>query len=73
MGGSLLTRWLDQLKACIAINLGKKLHTSVSRGLETLGLVEKLLERKLSALMLRALTVGMRHHAKSIGVALDME
>ena len=41
MGGSLLTRWLDQLKACIAIKLGKKLHISVSRGLETFGLVEK--------------------------------
>ena len=48
-------------------------YLCMALGLEKLGLGQNRLERDLSALLLRTMTVGRRQQSESIEVALDME
>ena len=55
------------------MDLDTSMFPFVPDGLKKPGLVDRnLLERDLSALLLRALAVGRRQQSESIGVALDM-
>ena len=55
------------------MDLDTSIFPFVHDGLKELELVDRnLLERDLSALLLRALAVGRRQQSESIGVALDM-
>ena len=69
-----LDGWM--LKASTTMDLGISIFRIFVRcGLEKLGLVDQnwLVERNLSALLLRTLFVGRRKTSESIEAALDME